>query len=56
MIQEIVGIQFAFGQKPKSFYQNGLLGNRSGNSKKSEKLGLEKFSIDRFVNQGNIKA
>ena len=42
MIQRIVRIQSAHGQRPRSSQQNGLLENRSGNSKRPERLGLRK--------------
>ena len=56
MIQRIVEIWFTLGHKPKSFQQNGLLGNRLENPKKPEKLGLEELSIEKLVNWGSIKA
>ena len=49
IIQEIVGTRFALGQKPRSFQQNGLLGNRLGNSKKPKRLGLEELSTEKLV-------
>ena len=55
MIQEIVEILSTLGQKPKSFQQNDLLKNRSRNSKRPEKLDLEKLSIKEFVDQGSMK-
>ena len=49
MIQGIVEIQSAFGQRPRSSQQNGLLGNKSGNSERPEKLGLEELSTEKLV-------
>ena len=56
MIQRIIETQSAFGQKPRSFQQNGLLENRLGNFKKLEKLGLEELSIEELIDQGSMKA
>ena len=49
MIQGIVRTHSAFGQRPKNSQQNDLLGNRSKNSKKPERLGLEKLSIEKLI-------
>ena len=56
MIQGIVGIRSTFGQKPKSFHQNNLLENKSENSKRPEKLGLEELSTEKFVDWESMKA
>ena len=42
IIQRIVETRFALEQRPRSFQQNGLLGNRLRNFKRPEKLGLRR--------------
>ena len=56
IIQEIVGTQFALEQRPRSSQQNGLLGNKSGNLERPEKLGLEELLIEKIIDWGNMKA
>ena len=56
IIQGIVEIQSALGQKLKNSQQNGLLENKSQNSKRPKKLGLKKLSTEKLIHQRNIKA
>ena len=55
MIQKIDKIQSAFGQRPKSSQQNGLLGNKLGNFKSPEKLDLEELSTKMLIDWENMK-
>ena len=56
MIQGFVETLSALKQRPRSSQHNGLLGNRSGNFERPEKLGLEELLTKRFVDQGSMKA
>ena len=56
MIKIIIRTWSALGQRFRSFQQNGLLGNRSKNFKKFERLSLQNLSAKRLVDWGSIKA
>ena len=49
MIWRVVEIQSVLRQRPRSSQQNNLLENKSENSERPERLGLEKLSTEELI-------